>query len=460
MKNRSKILAVILPVLACFACLPGAQAACQDGCNNSLFNTFQGDDALINNTTGAGNTALGWRSLFSDIDGSFNTGVGGGALVLNNGTSNTAVGAAALLLNTTGGSNTAVGTDALVFNESGSENTAVGTFALENNTVDANTATGAFALFANTTGGTLETSVMGFDLGPNTAFGSGALENNLDSSANTAVGYHALNSQVTGFVVGADPHLAGNTAVGFEALANVTGSAAGDNAANDAYGYQALFDLTDGNSNVAVGFQAGFGLITGTGNVYIGPFQGSAGVTTEFGHTHIQNIGSTLQPAIGVVDFVTVDTTSNLLGHNTSSRRYKEDIKPMENVSDKLYRLKPVTFRYKKDLDPTRSLDYGLVAEDVAEVDPSLAVHDGKGQIANVRYNAITAMLLNEFLKEHKKVEEQQASIAELKSTVAQQQKGMEVLTTQLKEQAAQIQKVSAQLEMNKPAAKVVVNKP
>jgi len=138
MKNRSKILVAILPVLACFAFLPGAQGVCEDGCNSSLFNTFQGDDALISNTIGSGNTALGWRSLFSNIDGSFNTGVGGGALVLNNGSSNTAVGAAALLLNTTGEQNTAVGTNALVNNDTGDANTAVGSGALVANTTGIN----------------------------------------------------------------------------------------------------------------------------------------------------------------------------------------------------------------------------------------------------------------------------------------------------------------------------------
>jgi hypothetical protein len=135
MNHASSPRALVLVALfvACFAFLPAAEAACQDGCNSSLFNTFQGDDALISNTTGAGNTALGWRSLFLDSTGSFNTGVGGGALVLNNGDSNTAVGAAALLLNTIGTDNVAVGTDALVFNDDGSDNVAVGAFALAAN---------------------------------------------------------------------------------------------------------------------------------------------------------------------------------------------------------------------------------------------------------------------------------------------------------------------------------------
>ena len=130
----------------------------------------------------------------------------------------------------------------------------------------------------------------------------------------------------------------------------------------------------------------------------------------------------------------------------------------MDKASEALFALQPVMFRYKKQIDPQQGLDYGLIAEDVAKVAPELAVRNGKGEIENVRYQAIYAMMLNEFLKEHKKVEEQQATITELKSTVAQQAKGMEVLTAQLKEQAAQIQKVSAQLEMGKPATKVVVN--
>jgi hypothetical protein len=149
MKNRSKILMVILPVLACLALSPQARATCLDGCSG--FGTFQGDDALISNTTGSGNTAFGWRSLFTNTDGSFNTGVGGGALAVNDGSSNTAVGAAALLLNTTGFNNTAVGTDAMVFNDTGSSNVAVGDFAFFDNTTGfSNVAIGSGAMtFAN-----------------------------------------------------------------------------------------------------------------------------------------------------------------------------------------------------------------------------------------------------------------------------------------------------------------------
>ena len=148
---------------------------------------------------------------------------------------------------------------------------------------------------------------------------------------------------------------------------------------------------------------------------------------------------------------VYVDQFNNVGVFNTSSRRFKHDIQPMDKASETLYRLKPVTFKFNSDWKGTTQ--YGLIAEEVAEVDPQLVVRGRDGEIMAVHYEQINNMLLNEFLKEHKKVEELQA-------TVAQQQKGMEVLTAQLKEQAAQIQKVSAQLEMSKPAAKVVVNKP
>ena len=139
----------------------------------------------------------------------------------------------------------------------------------------------------------------------------------------------------------------------------------------------------------------------------------------------------------------------------------------MSDASAAIFALKPVTYRFKKQVDKNQALDYGLVAEEVAKVDPKLAVRDGKGQIESIRYNAITAMLLNEFLKEHKrveaqqsKIEEQEATIAELKSTAARQQKGMDVLTAQLKEQATQIQKVSTQIEIRRSTTKVTFNDP
>jgi len=195
------------------------------------------------------------------------------------------------------------------------------------------------------------------------------------------------------------------------------------------------------NDNTALGFQAGILATTGDGNVYIG--SGMSGVAGEANHTYIRNI-NTSSVSGGGTDTVTVNVTTGLLGHATSSRRYKEAIKPMDNSSQALFALKPVTFRYKKEIDPSQSLEYGLVAEEVAQVDPSLAIRDKNGQIDSVRYNAINAMLLNEFLKEHRKNEEQEARMA-------RQQKQIEALT-------AGLQKVSAQLEASKPAPRVAKN--
>jgi uncharacterized coiled-coil protein SlyX len=147
------------------------------------------------------------------------------------------------------------------------------------------------------------------------------------------------------------------------------------------------------------------------------------------------------------------------LGTTTSARRFKEDIKPMDKASEVILALKPVTFHYKKDIDPQGAPQFGLVAEDVANVNPDLVVRDAEGKVNTVRYEAVNAMLLNEFLKEHRKVQEQEATITELKSavaeqnaTIAQQQKGMEAVTARLNEQAAEIQKVSAQLVAASPS--------
>ena len=328
--------------------------------------------------------------------------------------------------------NSAFGWESLATQTTATAVTGCGAGTLLFNTADNNTAVGAAALLFNTSGT------------QNIAVGGFAMFQNVTGSQNTAAGFGAMQNAVGGLVVF-------NTAVGIQALMNTTANA------NVAVGDFALQNDTSGHFNTAIGAHAGSNQTTGSQNVYIG--QGIEGVAGESNHTYIQNINTTSVSG-GGTDFVTVDLTTGLLGHLSSSRRYKEEIKPMDSASETLYRLKPVTYRYKKEIDATQSLDYGLVAEDVADVDPNLAIRDGKGQIESVRYMAINAMLLNEFLKEHKKVEAQQASITELKSTVAQQQKGMEVLTAQLKEQAAQIQKVSAQLEANNPAPQVVVNKP
>src|SRR6516225_4453108 len=333
--------------------------------------------------------------------------------------SNTAEGDNALLTLTTGANNTAIGFDALVSNTTGDFNTAIGFGALGSN------ATGGF----------------------NTAEGSGALLLNSTGNSNTANGHNSLFHNTTGFQ---------NVAAGFQALlSNTTGNhntADGDNALvhnttgtlNTAVGGHALDQNITGSSNVALGFQAGFN-ITGSGNVCIG--QNIFGLAGESNVTRVGNIGSTAQ-ANGV--FVTVGAGGKL-GFQVSSRRYKDDIKPMDKASEALFALKPVSFRYKREIDPARSPDFGLVAEDVATVNPDLVARDEEGKIVTVRYQAVNAMLLNEFLKEHKKVEEQEKTIVELKS-------GMIALAATVKEQAAQIQKVSAQLELSKAAPQTVLD--
>ena len=332
-----------------------------------------------------------------------NTAEGDNALFsLTTGTSNTAIGFGALASNTTGDFNTAEGRSTLISNTTGSQNTATGANALISNTTGfQNAATGVQALSSNTTG---------FH---NTADGFQALFSNTTANHNTADGDNALVHDTTGSL---------NTAIGAHALDhNITGS-----------------------SNVALGFQAGFS-ITGSGNVCIG--QNIFGLAGESNVTRIGNIGSTAQ-ANGV--FVTVGAGGKL-GFQVSSRRYKDDIKPMDKASEALFALKPVSFHYKQEIDPARSPDFGLIAEDVATVNPDLVARDEEGKIVTVRYQAVNTMLLNEFLKEHRKVEEQEKTIAELRS-------GMTAVAAMVKEQAAQIQKVSAQLEASKPAPQVVNN--
>jgi hypothetical protein len=420
---------LVLLVIACFAVLPKMQATPEEGPAAPAtpqeaptgpeipqeaptapgialpgFNTADGQNALASLTTGSANTAVGWFSLSSDTDGSFNTGVGAGTLLFNTASENTAFGAAALLFNTTGSQNTAVGAAAL----------------LNNNSIQ-NTAIGHQALNANTTGLT------------NAAGGLFALLNNVDGSSNTAFGTAALQNNISG---------SSNQALGRGALRFATGS-----------------------NNIGIGREAGTNMTTADNVISIG----SPGDGTAFTASDRCFIGNIRGVVVGNLDGIPVIVDSDgQLGTSNSSRRFKKDIKPMERTSEAILALKPVAFHYK-DADTKKAENtpqFGLIAEDVAEVNPNLVVLDSNGEPLTVRYDAVNAMLLNEFLKEHKKVEEQQTNITQLNSKmanqaaiVAQQQKGMEVLTAQLKEQAAQIQKVSAQLEVNKPAAQVVSHK-
>ena len=324
---------LIMVSLVCGGVLPNAQGVVPppDG-GYPNFNTAEGQQALFSLTTGAGNTAVGAFSFFSVTEGSFNTATGAGTLLFNTADQNTAIGAAALLNNTTGGT------------------------------------------IAGTPGSPTE-------VGPNTAVGALALGQNTTAGANTAVGYQALGNMTIG---NPDFNNGGfNTAVGFKALASADTSAGGiGGTSNDAFGSQALAKTTTGTSNVgigttalfnniegvsnaavgsgalsnstgsfntALGSGAGFNATTGNGNVYIGAtVLGSPG---ESNHTYIRNIKDTSVSG-GGTDTVTIDLTTGLLGHATSSRRYKEHIQPMDNASQALFALKPVSFSLQEGNRP------------------------------------------------------------------------------------------------------------
>jgi hypothetical protein len=430
--------------LACFAFSPRAQAVLPppDG-GYPNFNTAEGQNALFSLTTGNANTAVGWYSLFSNTEGSFNTAVGVGTLLFNVGDTtffgkeNTAMGAAALLFNTTGSFNTATGVAALLSNTEGSGNTAFGLGALESNTTGgSNTANGFLALSSNTTGGS------------NTAIGDGALASNTTGEGNTANGFVALQFNTTGGgntatglgALFSNTEGVGNTAVGAPTDFPQTTAALGSNidgAYNTAVGQGALNNNTTGDSNTALGNSAGGAVITASNVICVGADVAGADVSNTIWMGNVY--GVTTQS--GTTAPVVVSDTGQL-GTIASSERFKKDIAGMENASDAILSLRPVTFHYKTDINGTPQ--FGLIAEEVARVNPALVLPDKEGKPYTVRYDQVNAMLLNEFLKEHKTVQEQGATITRL-------QKQIEAL-------AAGLQKVSAQLEVSKPAPQVVNN--
>ncbi len=334
-----------------------------------------------------------------------NTVLGDDALLNNTGSVNTAIGFQALNRNTTGNGNTAIGIDALYSNTTGGGNTAAG----------------IYALFSNTTG---------FN---NTANGESALYSNTTGHSNTANGVFALIINTTG---------EDNTATGFSALySNTTGRN------NTADGQNAIRNNTSGSFNVALGDHAGFNLTTGSNNIEIGN-RGVAGEasTIRIGKQETQTVtyiagisGATVPTGVAVI----VDSSGHL-GTTTCSARFKEAIQPMDKASEAILALKPVTFRYKKELDPEGIPQFGLVAEEVEKVNADLVAHDADGKAYTVRYEAVNAMLLNEFLKEHRKVQK-------LEAALAQQEKKIEAL-------AAGSQKVSARLETSETAGQIVVS--
>ena len=439
----------ILILIASIGLLPRAQAVGPDtdgtipGSNNG-----EGIGVLVSRTTGVWNTGTGFEALNHLTAGNQNTATGLRALTSDtNGGYNTATGVFSLFSNTSGFFNSAVGAYALANNISGNSNTANGYGALYHNTADNNTSTGFGALYGNTTGSN------------NTANGVSALGNNTTGAQNTATGHFALVNNTASF----------NTAIGDSALSsNTTGSS------NTAVGTSALEFNTTGIGNIALGDGAGNGVTTADAVICIGA--SGANVT---GSCYIGQIFGVTSSG-GTAVFINSD---GKLGTTTSSRRFKEEIKPMEQASEALFALKPVTFQYKKEIDPQGIPQFGLVAEDVETINPDLVVRDKDGNPYSVRYDAINAMLLNEFLKEHRKVQEQEstiagfkstaaeqeATVAELKITIAQQRKdfeatitelkrGMETVVARFKEQDAKIQKVTDQIELSKPAPRTVLN--
>jgi hypothetical protein len=310
-----------------------------------------------------------------------------------NGFNNTAIGFLSLRNTTQGDANTAVGAGALFSNRGQGQNTATGAGALFNSNGENNTANGAFALYTNSIGS------------GNTAVGSNALYNNTVTYANTAIGYGAL------FNNGGDFGTAGgNTAIGFEAL----------------------YNNTTGNSNIAVGSNAGFAVTTSSNVLCIG----TQGANVD-DSCYIANIWQ--QPGGSQQVFVNAD---GKLGAQVSSRRFKDEIKPMEQSSEVIYKLRPVSFRYKAVIDPSRPSGFGLIAEDVDAVASDLVLRDKEGKPYTVRYDAVNAMLLNEFLKEHQAFVEEQRKVETLEKQVA-------ALT-------ASLHKVSAELETNRAAPQTV----
>jgi hypothetical protein len=336
------------------------------------------------------NTAEGQNALLSRTTGTFNTAIGFFSLrALTTASFCTGLGAGTLLANTAG-ENTATGAGALLSNTTGSGNTADGAFALLSNATGfRNAATGRFALFNNTTG-----------------------------SFNTAHGVDALYSNTSGD---------GNTANGLSALAfNTTG------AFNIALGTSAGQNLTTGNSNIDIGNLG----VANEGNTI------RIGTTGDQSATYIAGIAGQTVGAGGSTCYVDND---GKLGVFLSAHRFKTDIADMATASEAILALRPVTFHYKPELDKTGIPQFGLVAEEVEAINPDLVTRDKEGKVSTVRYEAVNAMLLNEFLKEHCKNQQQEATIARL-------EKQIEVL-------AQGLQKVNAELESTKRAPQVAFNR-
>jgi len=330
---------------------------------------------------------------------------------LTSGTDNTALGASALRLNTTGSFNTACGRRTLTFNTSGSFNTAVGIESLFGNTSGSDNVV---------VGGGMQVNDIGND---NLALGDTALPANTSGNQNLAVGTFAGGS-------------------------------------------------TTGSRNTSLGFNAGINADTGSNNIDIGN-QGAAGESNtirigeqvavapvlppDYPYSHANLAAHTATYIAGISGVAVTGTpvvvkSNGQLGVGPSSKRFKAEIKPMDKASEAILALRPVTFRYKKEIDPDGIAQFGLVAEEVEKVNPALVARDAQGKPYTVRYEAVNAMLLNEFLKEHRQVQELRASAAEQKTEIAE-------LKRQLRDQAEAIQKVNQHVELNVPSRQLIVNR-
>ncbi len=405
------LLIALMPL--CFGLLPQLQAVtpAPDG-GYPGYNTAEGTSALFSLTSGSHNTAIGDSALHRDTSGSYNT----------------AGGCQALLYDTTGRQNTATGYGALRGNRTGSFNTAIGVVALLN----------------------VGRGGIGASGSNNTAIGTAALLLNSAGSENTAIGVSALSYNDNG------------------------GQTSGNGTQNTAVGVKALQNGGGGSNQVGLGYSAGSGIVQSADNITIG---NDLGDIFDYNVIRIGDVqtatfiaGIRGATVLGDAIPVVIDSAGRL-GTVSSSRRFKKQIEPMNEASETILALKPVTFHYKSD-PAGAGPQFGLIAEDVAAVNPDLVVRDKNGEIYTVRYDAVNAMLLSEFLKEHQNVErqagemqQQRATIAELKSDGAKEEARISQLTIEmerviagLKEHDSRIQKTSAQIEISKRFARTALN--
>jgi trimeric autotransporter adhesin len=461
---RSVNIAAALMILAQAA---NAQQPPDTITSDSFDNTAMGPSVLLNNVPntsggqigndgalGVASTGVGYVVLQANTSGSYNTGVGAFALYDNTtGHHNAALGYGALASNTTGNDNTAIGHDALEYSPAGSQNTALGTYAMQRTTGSNNTAAGYAALSNNTTGGD-NTASGTYALGSNasgngnTANGFNALYANQSGSYNAAYGFNALSANSTGgyttavgayalevtttggydtafgaYALSANTTGSNNTAFGYAALRSTT---TGDN--NIGFGYQSLYSGKNGSNNIAMGYKSAYST-NGSNNIEIG----SQGDLADDGVIRIGTQGTqTAAYMAGVSDAKITGsavyvTSSGQLGVLASSERYKTAIASMGSNTVKLQQLRPVSFHLKTD--PTGTVQYGLIAEEVDKVYPELVIRDDTGKIQGVRYEELAPMLLSEMQHERKemteKLDAQAAEIRDLKKLVVEMQTGL-----------------------------------